>query len=69
MQISGRNKIKGRVVGVTPGTVTAEVELDIGSGNRLAGVITRRSLDEMGIKNGDEVTALIKATSVMFIKG
>lgn len=68
MQISARNKIKGRVVGVTPGTVTAEVELDIGGGNRLAGVITRRSLDEMGIKNGDELTALIKATSVMFIK-
>ena len=68
MQISVRNKIKGRVVGVTTGIVTAEVELDIGNGNRIAGVITKRSLDEMGLKNGDEATALIKATSVMFIK-
>ncbi len=68
MQISGRNKLKGRVTSITPGTVTAEVEMDIGGGNRVAGVITRRSLDEMGIKNGDEITALIKATSVMFVK-
>ncbi|HPU00434.1 MAG TPA: TOBE domain-containing protein [Bacillota bacterium] len=68
MQISGRNKLKGTVVKVLPGIVTAEVEVDIGNGNRIAGVITKRSLDEMQIKEGDEVTALIKATSVMFIK-
>lgn len=68
MQISGRNKLAGKVIQVTPGTVTAEVELDIGNGNRLAGVITRRSLDDMQIKVGDEITALIKATSIMFIK-
>ncbi len=68
MQISGRNKLKGTVVKVLPGIVTAEVEVDIGNGNRVVGVITKRSLDEMQIKEGDEVTALIKATSVMFIK-
>ncbi|NLA26158.1 MAG: TOBE domain-containing protein [Firmicutes bacterium] len=68
MQISGRNKLIGKVVQVTPGIVTAEVEVDIGNGKRIAGVITKRSLDDMQIKEGDEVTALIKATSVMFIK-
>jgi len=68
MQISGRNKLAGTVVKVTPGIVTGEVEVDIGNGNRIVGVITKRSLDEMQIKEGDEVTALIKATSVMFIK-
>lgn len=68
MQISGRNKLTGRVVQVTPGAVTAEVELDIGDGKRITGVITRRSLEEMQITEGDEITALIKATSVMFIK-
>ncbi len=68
MQISGRNKLTGTVVQVTPGIVTGEVEVDIGNGNRILGVITKRSLDEMQIKEGDQVTALIKATSVMFIK-
>jgi molybdopterin-binding protein len=68
LKISGRNKLSGKVVNVTPGMVTAEVEIDIGSGNRITGVITKNSLEEMQIKTGDEVTALIKATSVMFIK-
>ncbi len=68
MQISGRNKLAGKVIQVTPGVVTAEVELDIGGGKRIAGVITKRSLEEMQIREGDEITALIKATSVMFIK-
>lgn len=68
MQISGRNKLTGTVIQVTPGIVTGEVEVDIGNGNKILGVITKRSLDEMQIKEGDQVTALIKATSVMFIK-
>lgn len=68
MQISGRNKLTGKVVQVTPGIVTGEVEVDIGNGQRVLGVITKRSLDEMQIKEGDQITALIKATSVMFIK-
>lgn len=68
MKISGRNKLKGKVVSILPGVVMAEVEVDIGNGNRVVGVITKGSLDELQIKPGDEVTALIKATSVMFIK-
>lgn len=68
LKISGRNKLRGKVVNVTPGIVTAEVEVDIGNGNRITGVITKNSLNEMQIKTGDEVIALIKATSVMFIK-
>jgi molybdopterin-binding protein len=68
MKISGRNKLKGKVVSILPGMVTAEVEVDIGNGNRVVGVITKGSLDELQIKQGDELTALIKATSVMFIK-
>ena len=68
LKISGRNKLSGKEENDTPGMVTAEVENDIGSGNRITGVITKNSLEEMQIKTGDEVTALIKATSVMFIK-
>ncbi|MDV3429114.1 MAG: TOBE domain-containing protein [Bacillota bacterium] len=68
MKISGRNKIKGKVIKATPGVVSAQVEIDAGNGIRLVGLITKDSLDELNIKAGDEVTALIKATSVMFIK-
>jgi molybdopterin-binding protein len=68
VKVSGRNKLKGKVVGITAGIVTAEVEIDIGHGNIVAGVITKKSLEDLAIREGDEITALIKATSVMFIK-
>lgn len=68
MQISGRNKLQGSVVNTVKGTVTAEVEVDIGNGNKIAGVISKKALEDLQIKNGDKITALIKATSVMFIK-
>jgi len=68
MKISGRNKIKGKVVKATPGVVSAQVEIDAGNGIKIVGLITKDSFDEMNIKAGDEITALIKATSVMFIK-
>ena len=68
MQISGRNKLTGIVVNTVLGTATAEVEVDLGNGKTIVGTITRRSLDEMQIKKGDSITALIKASSVMFIK-
>lgn len=68
MQISGRNKLQGSVVNTVKGTVTAEVEVDIGNGNKIVGVISKKALEDLQIKNGDKITALIKATSVMFIK-
>ncbi|MCY6354249.1 TOBE domain-containing protein [Clostridium sp. ZS2-4] len=68
MKISGRNKITGKVVNVTKGMVNSEVELEIGNGQRIVGVITKSSLEDMDIKVGEEITALIKATSVMFMK-
>jgi molybdopterin-binding protein len=68
MQISGRNKIKGKVSKVTKGVVSTEVEIDAGNGIRVVGLITKSSADEMNIKEGDELIALVKATSVMFIK-
>ena len=68
MQISGRNKIRGKVNKITLGVVSAEVEIDAGNGIRIVGLITKGSADDMNIKVGDELTALIKATSIMFIK-
>ena len=68
MQISGRNKIKGKVTKVKTDTVNAEIEIDAGNEIKIAGVITKQSMENMNIKIGDEIIALIKASSVMFIK-
>ncbi len=68
MKISARNQIKGTIVEVKPGVVTAKVIIDIGGGNRLSSVITMDSVEDLNLKPGDEVVAFIKSTEVMIGK-
>jgi molybdopterin-binding protein len=65
MELSARNQIPGKVSNVTLGAVMAEVTIDIGNGKTIVAAITRASADAMGLKVGDEVVAVIKATEVM----
>jgi molybdopterin-binding protein len=67
MQLSGRNQLAGEVVEIKRGPVVCEVVVQVGS-NQVAGVITTTSVENMELKVGDQVTALIKATEVSFIK-
>jgi len=67
MEISARNQLKGRVKEVVLGTVMAEVVVDVG-GQEVAAAITRRSAEGLGLKAGDAVTVIIKATEVMIGK-
>ncbi|MDR3704468.1 MAG: TOBE domain-containing protein [Paludibacteraceae bacterium] len=65
MKLSARNSLKGKIVEVIPGIVTAKVKLDIGGGNVISAVITVDSIDELGLKVGDTAYAIIKSTEVM----
>jgi len=67
VEISGRNQFKGKVVGVAFGGVMAEVRVMV-DGNEIAAIITRSSVERLGIKVGDEVVAIVKATDVMIGK-
>jgi molybdopterin-binding protein len=67
MPLSARNHLKGRVTEVLLGTVTALITVKVGN-NLVESVITKRSAEEMGIKKGDTVVAVIKATEVMIQK-
>ena len=64
MPISARNQIKGTVTRVTQGEAIANVELDAG-GQRLVASITVEAATELGIAEGTEVTAIIKASDVI----
>jgi molybdopterin-binding protein len=68
MALSARNQLKGEITEVILGTVTALITLKVGD-NIVESVITKRSAEEMGLKKGDKVTAVIKATEVMIQKG
>jgi len=67
MQLSGRNKLFGEIIEIKRGDVVCEVVIQAGE-NQIAGVITTTSVDSMNLGIGDQVTALIKATEVSFIK-
>lgn len=65
MKISARNSIKGKVEKVEKGPVTTAVKIKIEVPAEINAVITRESVDEMDIKVGDTVMAIIKSTEVM----
>jgi molybdopterin-binding protein len=65
--ISGRNKLRGKVIDVQLGDIMALITVQIGE-NIVDSVITRKSAEELKLQAGDEVVALIKATAVMILK-
>jgi molybdopterin-binding protein len=65
--VSGRNKLVGKVSAIKRDTIMAQVNLDVGE-HKITAVITRDALESLGLKVGDTAVALIKATEVMVIK-
>jgi len=67
MALSARNKLRGTIEEVQLGDVMAHVVVRVGE-NLIESAITRRSADEMNLKKGDKVAAVVKATEVMIQK-
>jgi len=67
MTISARNKLRGKIEEIQLGDVMAHVVVRVGD-NLIESAITRRSADELKLKKGDAVTAVVKATEVMIQK-
>src|SRR5580700_11181071 len=67
-KLSARNKIEGKIVELEVDGVMAHVTVQVGK-NLIESVITRRSAEEMKLKVGDRVSAVIKSTEVMLQKG
>jgi molybdopterin-binding protein len=67
MRVSARNKLPGTVQDIKTDGLMAKVSVRIGD-NHLVALITAEAATEMGLKVGDEVTALIKSTSVLLAK-
>jgi molybdopterin-binding protein len=67
MTLSARNRLKGQITELQFGGVMAHVVVRVGD-NLIESVITKRSADEMGLKVGDVVSAIVKSTEVMLEK-
>jgi molybdopterin-binding protein len=67
MTLSARNRLPGQIEEIVFGDVMAHMVVRVGD-NLLESVITRRSADELKLKKGDKVAAVVKATEVMILK-
>jgi molybdopterin-binding protein len=67
MTVSARNRLEGEVIEIEFGGVMAHVVITVGK-NLIESVITKRSAEEMKLKVGDKVSAVIKSTEVMLEK-
>ena len=65
--VSGRNKLVGRVTAIKRDAIMAQIDVDIGF-HKITAVITRDALDALGLRIGDTAIALVKATDVMIVK-
>ena len=66
MKLSTRNRLPGTIMEVTKGEVAAKVSLRVGD-NHMVALISRESVDDLGLQTGMKITALVKATDVVIL--
>ena len=65
MKLSARNILKGKVVKIIKGAVNAEVTIELPGGTQLVSIITNASVESLGLKEGEQAYAVIKASNIM----
>ncbi|MFW9866918.1 MAG: molybdopterin-binding protein [Candidatus Thorarchaeota archaeon] len=63
--ISARNVLKGKIKKVTHGAVNSEITIELVEGVEIVSIITKSSAERLGLKEGKEAYAVIKASNVM----
>ncbi|MDG7016315.1 MAG: TOBE domain-containing protein [Nitrososphaerota archaeon] len=67
-RLSARNRVRARVVEVKNGPMTSEVRMEILTPGRLTSIISNEAVEDLGLRAGDEVEAIVKATEVVIAK-
>lgn len=67
MKLSARNALKGRVTDIAKGQIVAKVKVDVG-GQSITSLVSIEAIDDLDLKVGDEVSAIIKSSEVMIGK-
>jgi molybdopterin-binding protein len=65
MKLSARNILKGKIFKIVRGAVNSEVTIQLPGGEHVVSIITNGSVKSLGLKEGKEAYAVIKASSVM----
>jgi molybdopterin-binding protein len=64
MKLSARNQLSGTVTSIRKGEAIANVVLDV-AGQRLVASITVEAVEELGLAEGSQITAVVKASDVI----
>ena len=67
MKMSARNQLKGKIKAVKPGSVMAEIVVELPDGQQIVSAITLTSAQDLNLRVGDDVVAIIKSTDVMIL--
>ena len=65
MKLSARNMLKGKIIKIVHGAVNSEITLELPGGQQVVSIITKASAERLGLKEGMEAYAVIKASEVM----
>jgi molybdopterin-binding protein len=65
MKLSSRNVLKGKVKKVNHGAVNSEVIVALPNAFEIVSVVTKAAVENLGLKEGKEVYAVINATDVI----
>ena len=65
IKLSARNILGGTIASVHDGAVDSEVTVKLSGGASLVAIITKESVNRLGLKAGEVAAAIIKASSVM----
>jgi molybdopterin-binding protein len=68
MKLSARNKLKGTIIAVEEGLITAKLKIDLGNGNVITSIISREAIADLDLKVNDTAYAVIKSTEIMIGK-
>ena len=63
--LSARNRFRGIVRSVEVDGLLARIEIDVTEPSRVVAIVTRESVEELGLKPGASAAGVVKSTSVM----
>jgi molybdate transport system regulatory protein len=68
-RLSARNRLRAKVVEVKQGAVTSQVKMRLTSASAMTSIITNEAVEDLSLRKGDNVEAIVKSTDVLVAKG
>jgi len=68
VRVGARNQLTGKITGIRRGQLMAQAKFTIPAESQMSSVMTLESLEELGLKEGDNVRVFVKAVNVLLVK-